>query len=292
MATQAGIGVLIGLGIGSGITAFLMQRVIRRQDNALQQSLSRLNRLQEDHAQDLNTSLAKMEADYEQQLATKIERYQDTHEEQLTELEAEYEARLAALTSITNQDSDSAPVISTPTEDISSTETASADAVSVDVTGSTFKPIPDPWTDISTSAMDSPAPVTVAATKATPTAPATKSTAPSVTGPASITTGGDLELTQTATDLGRAAATNRKEAIRAIPQLGKLTKDNNADVRLAAVAALQESGSIKAIPFLRQALKDPDNRIVATASAALSRFKGAKKPAQKVKKSTKKKLRR
>ena len=74
MATQAGIGVLIGLGIGSGITAFLMKRIIRRQDNALQQSLNRLNRIQEDHSQDLTTALAKLETDYEQQLAATIER--------------------------------------------------------------------------------------------------------------------------------------------------------------------------------------------------------------------------
>ncbi|MEM9486926.1 MAG: hypothetical protein AAGA83_24910, partial [Cyanobacteria bacterium P01_F01_bin.116] len=90
MATQAGIGVLIGLGIGSGVTAFLMQRIIRRQDNALQQSITRLNRSQEDHTQELNAALEKMEADYEEQLALKIERYQDNYEEQLTELEAEY----------------------------------------------------------------------------------------------------------------------------------------------------------------------------------------------------------
>ncbi|MEO1181417.1 MAG: HEAT repeat domain-containing protein, partial [Cyanobacteria bacterium J06636_28] len=98
-----------------------------------------------------------------------------------------------------------------------------------------------------------------------------------------------VERAQTAAALGQAAAINRKDAVRAVPQLGKLIKDNDADVRLAAVTALQESGSIKAIPFLRQALRDTDNRIVAAASAALSRFKGSKKAAPKA---AKKKRRR
>ena len=87
MATQAGIGVLIGLGIGSGVTAFLMRRIIHRQDNALQQSITRIDRIQEEHAHELNAALEKMAVDYEQQLAAKIERYQDTHEVQLGELE-------------------------------------------------------------------------------------------------------------------------------------------------------------------------------------------------------------
>ncbi len=284
MATQAGIGVLIGLGIGSGVTAFLMQRIIRRQDNALQQSLNRLNRMQEDHAQDLNAALEKMAADYEQQLAAKIERYQDTHGEQLRELEAEYEARIAVLTNIDIQENTDA---ATPT--IESLEPV-AESPQPPLEN-TFIPIPDPWTDPgSDSAVASPEPQAqpagsqpqppVAATPANPTVAARPQPA------------NQPELTQKASELGKAAAINRKDAIRAIPQLGKLLKDSDADVRLAAVTALQESGSIKAIPFLRQALRDTDGRIVSAASAALSRFKGTKKPMPKQVKPSKKKRRR
>ncbi|MBE9069239.1 HEAT repeat domain-containing protein [Leptolyngbya cf. ectocarpi LEGE 11479] len=292
MALSAGVGVLIGLGLGSGVTALLMRRTIRRQDNALQQSLNRLNRIQADHTQELNAALAKMEADYEQQMAAKIERYQDTHQEHLSELQAEYEARIAVLMNVPLQEMGEDTALPLPADNLdpgtdssadssadssnaaaSATDTASADEPTVD---NTFIPIPDPWGESSTPDMAPQAPAPVAETPiAAPSRPA-----PS-----------QPNLTQTATELGKAAAINRKEAVRAVPQLGKLIKDNDADVRLAAVTALQDSGSIKAIPFLRQALRDSDNRIVAAASAALNRFKGAKKPAPKAK-TIKKKRRR
>ncbi|MEM9266881.1 MAG: HEAT repeat domain-containing protein [Cyanobacteria bacterium P01_F01_bin.13] len=304
MATQAGIGVLIGLGIGSGLTALLMQRIIRRQDNALQQSLNRLNRVEEDHAQNLNESLVKLEADYEQQLAAKIERYQDTHEEQLKELQAEYEARITALSN-----ADTQPIAKEPGGTLPTVKTSEiiASNPAVDVTQSppnrTFTPIPDPWAETSSKPVlvPEPAPEPVATPDVTtePVAvPKAETTAPkSAAEPSAFMVtrftqaDSDTELAQTAVALGKAAAANRKDALRAIPQLGKLLKAQNANVRLAAVTALQEAGSIKSIPFLRQALRDTDDRIVATASAALSRFKGTKKPAPKVK-ITKKKRRR
>lgn len=301
MALSAGIGVLIGLGIGSGVTALLMKRTIRRQDNALQQSLSRLNRIQEEHAQELNAALAKMEADYEQQLAAKIELYQDTHQEHLSELQAEYEARIAVLTNVPLQEMEDAAPLPLPTDNLAaetdgatgSTDIAgdgAADDAADGATGrvignadqpiaeNTFMPIPDPWGDGSTS--DAPAPQASAVTEASIPNP---SAAPR---PVLV----QPDSAQTATELGKAAAINRKAAIRAVPQLGKLLKDDSADVRLAAVTALRDTGSIKAIPFLRQALRDSDSRIVAAASAALDRFKGVKKPAPKAK--TPKKQRR
>ena len=273
MATQAGIGVLIGLGIGSGITALLMQRIIRRQDNALQQSLSRLNRVQEDHAQDLNAALAKMETDYEQQLAAKIERYQDTHEERLQELRAEYETRIAALSA-----GDRA---AGPGAADSPTAAKSSVSATPSPPSNTFTPIPDPWAEPGSES---------AAPEAVPEAPPAPAAPEPVERPRPKAAD-ETELVQSAVALGKAAAVNRKDALRAIPQLGQLLKAQSADVRLAAVTALQESGSIKSIPFLRLALRDADGRVVAAASAALGRFKGAKKPASKTRK-TKKKRRR
>ncbi|EKU97361.1 hypothetical protein Lepto7375DRAFT_6543 [Leptolyngbya sp. PCC 7375] len=283
MATQAGIGVLIGLGIGSGVTAFLMQRIIRRQDNALQQSINRLNRIQEDHAQDLNAALEKMAADYEQQLAAKIERYQDTHEEQLTELDAEYEARIAALTSIGFQEETNA-VPETMADAVNEVSAPPIEATQP-IPEQTFTPIPDPWAESNNP------PGTISEPVAPPETVAT-TPVETTTARGQPNASHDPQLTQTVAELGKTAALNRKEAIRAVPQLGKLTKDADADVRLAAITALQQSGSIKAIPFLRQALRDTDSRVVAAASAALNRFKGSKKPAPKAKKTNKTKRRR
>lgn len=282
MATQAGIGVLIGLGIGSGVTAFLMRRIIHRQDNALQQSITRIDRIQEEHAHELNAALEKMAVDYEQQLAAKIERYQDTHEVQLGELEAEYEARIAALINIYIQETTEAPDAPPPAADYLEPEPEIRQTTTpIPV----FNPIPDPWAEASSSP-PATMPESVIAPPAK-TAPPKSSAAPPESGAVSnpqTTQSAPItqsERPQAVTELGRAAARNRKDAIRAVPQLGKLLKDDDADVRLAAITALQESGSIKAIPFLRQALRDTDSRIVAAASAALSRFKGSKKPAVK-----------
>ena len=270
MATQAGIGVLIGVAIGVGITYFLMQRTIRRQNNAIQQALSRSNRLQDDHARELKATLAKMESDYEQQLAAKIERYQDTHEEQLTSLEAEYEARIAALTNVDLREIPEDAVPAPP---------GLQPAAPPDLQpAAPFSPIPDPW--VEASGRRSPSPVTATMPPARPDTAQPDTARPDAAPTAQA---------QAAAELGKAAATNRKIAVRVVPQLGKLLKDSDADVRLAAVTGLQESGSIKAIPFLRQALRDPDSRIVAAASQALSRFKGTKKPTPKA---VKKKRRR
>lgn len=294
MALSAGVGVLIGLGLGSGVTALLMQRIIRRQDNALQQSLNRLNHIQSDHAQALNAALAKVETDYEQQLAAKIERYQDTHQEHLSELQAEYEARIAVLTNVPLQEidqdaslplptnnldpeADSAAGIVTDTEAASATDIAAVsttDTADEPTAANAFMPIPDPWVDSSPSE-------SIAAPPAA--APSAETTTPKPSAPRRPATTPQPDPAQMAAELGKAAAINRKEAIRAVPQLGKLIKDNDADVRLAAVTALQDSGSIRAIPFLRQALRDSDNRVVAVASTALNRFKGARKSTPKAK---------
>ncbi|NEP62565.1 MAG: HEAT repeat domain-containing protein [Symploca sp. SIO2G7] len=224
MAISAGIGVLIGLVVGVGITAFLMQRTIRRQDNAPQQCLSRLNRLQEDHALTLDKVLAKSES--------------------------------AALTSTAALPADAAPT-----------------NLSV---RRLFTPIPDPWAEPGNTSAAVDVPI---AKKSATKRPVSVSPKPN-------------QNIEYATELGKAAAISRKTAIYAVPQLGKLTKDGDPDVRLAAVTALQNSGSAKAIPFLRYALRDTDNRVVAAASTALSRFKGAKKPASKAKKVGRTKRRR
>ena len=78
--------------------------------------------------------------------------------------------------------------------------------------------------------------------------------------------------------LGEAAATNRKAITPALPMLGKLSKDPDPAVRLAAVQALQRCASAKAVPLLKQSLRDPDGDVVAAASTALRRFKGMSRP--------------
>lgn len=249
--TQAGIAVLVGVMVGVGITYFFLQQTIRRQENALEQAMARLTQKDQDQNQQLNEAMAKMESEYEQQIARTIERYQDSHSEQMQALEAEYEARMAALTSVSIQE----PLGQEPSPEPApeTVEPAPVTAPEVKPVGS-FSVLPDPWGE---------QPQTIE----------TDAAATSSLSPASVD-----RAVQSVVVLGAEAALSRKAAVKAVPKLGKLARDPDPDVRLAAVNALQQSGSAKAVPFLRRALKDSDSRIVAAANAALSRFKGAKIP--------------
>jgi len=59
-----------------------------------------------------------------------------------------------------------------------------------------------------------------------------------------------------------------------LPVLGRLTRDADAAVRLAAIQALEPVSPAKRLPWLRRALKDTDPAVVAAANALISTTKG------------------
>lgn len=65
----------------------------------------------------------------------------------------------------------------------------------------------------------------------------------------------------------------KAEIQRAIPLLGKLSRDSSPLVRRSAVEALGKIKSEAVIPLLSLALRDSDRNVVKAASAALSKFK-------------------
>ena len=75
--------------------------------------------------------------------------------------------------------------------------------------------------------------------------------------------------------LGKIAAANgfRVELLPAIPILGKLSKDLDAQVRLSAVEALGAIKSDKVIPFLQSSLRDTDGLVVQAANLAIGKFR-------------------
>lgn len=78
-----------------------------------------------------------------------------------------------------------------------------------------------------------------------------------------------------ASALGAIAASQgtKAEIQRAVPLLGKLTRDTQSLVRQSAVEALGKIKSEKVIPLLSLALRDSDSDVVKIASAALSKYK-------------------
>jgi HEAT repeats len=75
--------------------------------------------------------------------------------------------------------------------------------------------------------------------------------------------------------LGKIATANgfRVELLPAIPILGKLSKDLDAQVRLSAVEALGAIKSDKVIPFLQSSLRDTDGLVVQAANLAIGKFR-------------------
>jgi hypothetical protein len=78
-----------------------------------------------------------------------------------------------------------------------------------------------------------------------------------------------------ASALGTIAASQgtKAEIQRAVPLLGKLSRDSESLVRQSAVEALGKIKSEKVIPLLSLALRDSDSDVVKIASAALNKYK-------------------
>lgn len=273
-----GLALLVGVLIGAAVVYFVMQARLQERVAVSQGSQNRADRLSEQHQQELNVRLAEqrsqLEADCEQRLTVKVEQYQNEHAQQLAALEAEYEARLNALRTP-----------GTPSTSTRASTSASPAIATGTVLGATAGAavLPDPWE--SSSAVSAPAPA--AAPPQTDTVTESniveKSDSPELSDPAPMpplpsTAAKPVPVHTEAQALGAAAAISPKETAQALPRLGKLSKDPDPTVRLAAVQALQQSGSAKAVPLLKQALRDPDGDVVAAASAALSRFKGMPRP--------------
>ncbi|RZM79746.1 HEAT repeat domain-containing protein [Leptolyngbya iicbica] len=69
-----------------------------------------------------------------------------------------------------------------------------------------------------------------------------------------------------------------------LPVLGRLTRDTDATVRLAAIEALEPVSPAKRLPWLQRALKDTDPAVVAAANALINTTKGHTRRSQPSKK--------
>ena len=65
----------------------------------------------------------------------------------------------------------------------------------------------------------------------------------------------------------------RVEMERAIPVLGKLSRDAEPSVRLAAVTALAKVNSQEVVTYLQRTLNDADSNVIQAASEAIAKFK-------------------
>ncbi len=329
-----GLALLVGILIGAAVVYFLMQARLQARAAVSQDSQDRADNLSETYTQDIEQRLAEqrsqIETEYEQRIATKIEAYQDEHSQQLADLEAEYEARLAALsgTDAAPSTAASTPVVaSEPAPPASSARPLDPPPVGAAATvlgvsaGATV--LPDPWdeapvkpptitpppeitsdtepesTPVDTTTAPSAPPIPDPETRPSPASPSQDVSEPQTESPVRLGTtltaaAAQLEAPlpefrrSAAQTLGDAAATSRKDVALALPMLGKLTKDPDPTVRVAAVEALRQCGSAKAIPLLKQSLRDPDGDVVAAASEALNRFKGTPKTKPQTQKTKKK----
>lgn len=73
-----------------------------------------------------------------------------------------------------------------------------------------------------------------------------------------------------------------------LPLLGRLSRDANAMVRHRAIAVLGTLQTSRVVPLLRRAMQDPAPEVVATASAAMEKFKGTSQASKSAAKRSKK----
>ncbi|MEL6246604.1 MAG: HEAT repeat domain-containing protein [Cyanobacteria bacterium J06627_15] len=316
-----GLALLVGVLIGAAVVYFLMQARLQERLAVSEESRDRTDRLESDLEQRLAEQLAELEAEYEQRITAKIEQYQDEHAQQLADLESEYEARLAVLGGGTvdepgdasgqpvadwagkgPSDPNDAPpgdAVVRPTTDFAEDSVpagvmsapppvgAAATAMGV-AAGATI--LPDPWDELPAAPLEPTPPPELGISAVSSVPPVNEANAgptltPSLTDAAANLAAPLPALRQAAAQaLGTAVATNPRELTLALPMLGKLSKDPEVGVRLAAVQALQQIGSAKAVRLLKQSLRDPDSDVVAAASAALNRFKGHRRKTTKAKK--------
>lgn len=316
-----GLALIIGVLIGAAVLYFVMQAKAQKRERALQQTRARLAQVEQEQEQRLSDVAHQLEADYEQQLSTKIEQYQDEYEQHLEDLEAEYEARLAALgifdASGEPSDTSEASTVNSEGKDDnlenvspspqetddqakSSDVGLTATAAGIGVVATAAAIVPDPWEEqpeaAPTEATDSSSITDDPTDSSHPESPAEDAPSNSATSESnpenavsgsSTPDGSEAPSTQTSKQHQDIEAIqsllqhNRRALTKALPSLTKLSKDPDPTVRLGVINTLKQTESIKAIPLLRQALRDSDNEVVAAANEALVRFKGIKSPTSK-----------
>ncbi|WP_204138174.1 HEAT repeat domain-containing protein [Halomicronema sp. CCY15110] len=202
---------------------------------------------------------------------------------QLDLSESEHERRLREATEQLRQDY-AAPAVAPPP------------AVNRPPAQSAPLPAPKPTAPLATSPRQAETPVTATAPSPMPQAvmqspavpedkesaassPATTPDAPCITDPNALLAASYAPEAATRHQVAIAIAQILPQAgvqaqARWLPVLGRLTRDADATVRLAAIQALASVNPAKRLPWLRRALKDTDPAVVAAANALISPTKG------------------
>jgi uncharacterized membrane-anchored protein YhcB (DUF1043 family) len=248
-----GLAFIVGLLLGAAILYVLQQGKVSSKEVALQQSRRQLDSSEREYQERLNEVTRQLQSDFDTQLAEKIERYQDQHAQQLADLEAEYETRINVFDSLhesaisgyapevadndgmepMSDDIANETVADTAYEEVTPTPIAEGfiggvAAATESAVNAMAAVLPDPWHDSASAPAVEVAEVPItSARSASVTATVQAAAQAQVSSPTQ----------QLAESLGQMAALNVQAALKAIPQLGKLSQDADPATRLTAVQA-------------------------------------------------------
>ncbi len=247
------IGLLVGLVAGGMVAYFLASKQAARQSARVQ---------------DLQRQLDLAESEHERRLR-----------EATDQLRQDYADQAPATPSPTSTPVGSPPAVS-PSQPPTAPESPSATSLPT----APLATSPPSTTTPVTAAVSKPMPQPVIQSPKIPEAKPSSSTAPATTD-SRIADPNALLAASYAPDAAtrRQVATAIAEVLsqsgvsaqaRWLPILGRLTRDTDATVRLAAIQALEHVSTAKRLPMLQRALKDTDPAVVAAANTLLTATKG------------------
>jgi HEAT repeat protein len=252
------LGLIIGLAAGGGVVYWLMKQQLDRQQKELQQSqqiLLEVQQAQVDRRKELENTL---EADYRKRFENETMALSSQYNGKIKALEAEVAA-------LKKQAVSEAPPVVVPT-----TLTLAPEATSAPPSVSTTN---------GTSDVVEPLPVPSPVARSLQEKLASIGTMGRLSGIAQLVRHADSPDTgireQVAISLGQLTASRMigADVQRAIPVLGRLSRDRSSAVRRAAIEALGQIRSEQVIPFLERSLRDTDRQVVKAASWAIAKFK-------------------
>lgn len=265
------IGLIVGLGLGAAIAYFLTSKKVAAQSATVQDLQRQLALAESEHDRRLREATAQLRQDYAAQ------------------------AQTAAPKSAASASQPPAATTAHPPTGATTAANTAAPPPSMVPTEPLPKPDPQPPKPVVSSppvTATSPAPTPQAIAQSPsvpdqPRRPTSKAleTSVRISDPNAVLAASYSPDAETRSEVARAIAqilptSGAQAQARWFPVLGRLARDADPTVRLAAIQALRQVKSAKRLPLLQRALKDTNPAVVAAANAIIDQTKGRTKSAK------------
>lgn len=263
------IGLVVGLGLGAAIAYFLTSKKVAAQSATVQDLQRQITLAESEHDRRLREATEQLRKDYAAQAkATSTPNFASASQPPTaTTAHSQTGAPAAANTA-------APPPSVVPTESLPKPDPKPPEPVVSRPPVTATTPAPTPQSIQSPSVPDQPRRQTSKALE----------TSVRISDPNAVLAASYSPNAQTRSEVARAIAqilptSGASAQARWFPVLGRLARDAEPTVRLAAVQALRQVKSAKRLPLLQRALKDTNPAVVAAATAIIDQTKGRTKSA-------------